>query len=112
MPILVNKYLIRSRFTGIALWPFIFVRESRLKNNLIFINHEKIHLRQQAQLLVIPFYLWYVIEYYIKLLKYKDSYIAYRNISFEREAYHNERDLLYLKKRRFWAFLKYLKVDS
>jgi hypothetical protein len=32
--------------------------------------------------------------------------MAYRNISFEREAYANEKDLDYLKRRSFFGFLK------
>ena len=33
---------------------------------------------------------------------------AYHAISFEREAYKNEKDLDYLKKRSFWSFLRYI----
>ena len=32
---------------------------------------------------------------------------AYMNISFEKEAYKNDSDFNYLKKRRFWAWVKY-----
>lgn len=34
-------------------------------------------------------------------LQYKNHYQAYRNISFEREAFTNKKDLDYLKKRSF-----------
>ncbi|OED37752.1 hypothetical protein AB832_04940 [Flavobacteriaceae bacterium (ex Bugula neritina AB1)] len=108
MPILVNKYLIGRHFVGIALWPFIVIKNQYLKDDEIFINHEKIHLRQQAELLVIPFYILYLIEYIIRLLQYRNSQEAYRNISFEREAYEQEGDLSYLKDRRLWSFVKYL----
>jgi len=108
MPILVNKYLIGRHFVGIALWPFIVVKNDILKKDQIFINHERIHLRQQIELLVIPFYLIYFFEYVIRLVQYRNSQEAYRNISFEREAYEKECDLTYLKKRRLWSFLKYL----
>jgi hypothetical protein len=63
------------------------------KNNKILINHEKIHLRQQVELLVIFFYLWYVIEYYYWYFRLNDSFLAYKYISFEREAYAMEDDL-------------------
>jgi hypothetical protein len=33
---------------------------------------------------------------------------GYHNISFEREAYTNDHDLNYLKKRRIFAFRRYL----
>jgi len=38
--------------------------------------------------------------------QYKNFDLGYRNISFEREAYSNEKDLVYLRKRTFWNFLK------
>jgi len=79
-----------------------------MKNNIRLINHERIHLRQQAELLIIPFYIWYVIEYFILLLVYRNKKQAYHNISFEREAYNNEHNLNYPKNRTFWEFLKFL----
>ncbi len=107
MPIVVNKYLIGRHFVGIALWPFIVVNNSFLKEDETFINHERIHIRQQAELLVLPFYIFYFTEYLIRLLQYRNSQKAYRNISFEREAYINEDDLQYLKRRKPWSFIKY-----
>ncbi len=107
MRIVVNKYLIGRRFVGIALWPFIVVKDSLLKEDEAFINHERIHIRQQAELLVLPFYLIYFVEYIIRVLQYRDTQKAYRNISFEREAYYNEDDLDYLKNRKLWSFMKY-----
>ncbi|HEY6172410.1 MAG TPA: hypothetical protein VIX80_09150, partial [Candidatus Kapabacteria bacterium] len=67
-----------------------------------------IHLRQQAELLVLPFYVLYFIEYLVKLIIYRNHDKAYRNISFESEAYQNDEDSGYLKKRKFWSFVKYL----
>ena len=90
---------------GMALFPFILVR---LKNpSPTLLNHERIHLRQQLELLIIPFYIWYLLEYGWNRLKYKDHYYAYRKISFEAEAFAHDQDLSYLKKRRFWGFLRY-----
>nr|WP_315196282.1 hypothetical protein [uncultured Flavobacterium sp.] len=76
--------------------------------NKILVNHEKIHIKQQMELFVLPFFLWYFVEYAVRLLQYKNANLAYRNISFEREAYDNELDLEYLETRRFFCFLKYL----
>lgn len=90
-----------------ALYPFIFVRDKKLRGNAEFINHEKIHLRQQAEMLVLPFYIWYIIEYLFLLLKFRDKKKAYRNISFEKEAYANQADTTYLKQRPLWNFIKY-----
>jgi len=74
----------------------------------VLLNHERIHLRQQAELLILPFYIWYVTEYFIRLLMYRNKKMAYRNISFEREAYANEGSSGYLKRRPFYNFLKFM----
>ena len=108
MILLVNRFLVRKRFTGMTLWPFIIVRDKQLKQDEVFLNHECIHLRQQLELLIIPFYIWYITEFLIRLVQYKNRNLAYRNISFEREAYSNEKDLNYLKMRSFWRFVKFV----
>ncbi len=108
MFLVVNKYLLRKRFVGVTIWPFIVMRSKELRLDEVFINHEKIHIRQQVELLVLPFFLWYAIEYVCRLFQYRDAYKAYLNISFEREAYTREKDADYLKQRKFWSFLSYL----
>lgn len=106
--ILWLKFLVPNGFTGITLYPFILIKDISLKQNKVFVNHEKIHLQQQLELFILVFYLWYGIEFMYKWIKFKDKYLAYKAISFEREAYSNENDLSYIKKRPNWAFLKYL----
>lgn len=91
-----------------TIWPFIIVREKALCEDVVFQNHERIHLRQQAEMLVVFFYIWYGIEFLIRWAQYKNRYLAYRNISFEREAHFAETNLQYLRNRKFWAFLQYL----
>ncbi len=83
-----------------------------MRNNKNLLNHEMIHLKQQLEMLIIPFYLFYVIEFVVKLATYKQWAKAYRNISFEREAYRYESNLSYLKQRRFWSFLKYIRTND
>ena len=90
-----------------ALFPFIFVKTQKLKSNKIIINHENIHLRQQLELLIIPFYILYLLNYLLNLLYYMHHDKAYRNIVFEREAYFNERNPDYLKHRNIWSWLRY-----
>ena len=107
--ILFSKYLVPKGYSGMAVFPFIFVNDKQLSKNRVFINHEKIHLQQQIELLVFPFYVWYGLEFLIKLYAYRNWHLAYKNISFEREAYTHEMDLEYLKHRGFWRFLKYLR---
>lgn len=107
--IIVSKYLVPKGYTGFAFFPFMFLKYKDLKQDVSLLNHERIHLRQQLELLIIPFYLWYGIEFLIRFYQYKVWYLAYRNISFEREAYSNESEITYLHRRPFWHFLKYLR---
>ncbi|MFW0737840.1 hypothetical protein [Flavobacterium sp. T12S277] len=108
MFLIVAKYLIPKGYRGMAVFPFVILKYDTDKENAVFVHHEKIHLRQQLELLVIPFYVFYVLEYAIRLIQYKNKELAYRNISFEREAYANETHLNYLKNRPFFGFLNYL----
>lgn len=87
--LLVFKYLVPTGYTAITIYPFIVLKHKSQKDDMILINHEKIHLRQQLELLVIGFYLWYFIELLLRMIKFKNWYRAYLNISFEREAYKN-----------------------
>lgn len=109
MIVIVAKYLIPNGFSGMAIFPFIFLKEKKQRQNPVMILHEKIHLRQQAELLVLPFFVWYLFEFFFRLMQYKDSTLAYENISFEREAYANESQAGFLEQRKFWNFLNYLK---
>jgi len=112
MFIIVAKYLIPKGFRGFTVFPFVVIKYAFDKQNKILVNHEKIHLRQQLELLVIPFFVWYFIEYAVRLFQYKNANLAYRNISFEREAYTNELQLDYLKSRTFFSFLNYIKTNK
>ena len=108
MPIYIIIPKIFKHFAGCALWPFVLFKDPKLKQDPVFINHERIHLRQQQELLLVFFYIWYSIEFVIHLIRLQSQYAAYRAISFEKEAYAKENDLSYLKQRPFWSFLRYL----
>jgi hypothetical protein len=108
MFVIVAKYLIPKGYRGLTVFPFVFIKYRFDCENKTLVNHEKIHIRQQMELLVLPFFLWYFVEYAVRLLQYKNANLAYRNISFEREAYSNEPRLDYLKTRPFFSFLNYL----
>lgn len=95
---------------GIALFPFILLNSKDLKNNKTIINHERIHLKQQSELLVIPFYIWYLVEFIIRFSQHYNFRKAYENISFEREAFTNDKNLEYLSTRKYWSFTRYLKL--
>lgn len=82
---------------ALAFYPFIIMpRETIVDDKLL--NHERIHLRQQLELLIIPFYIWYIIAIIRN---------GYMGISFEKEAYDNDSNLSYLKGRKMFSFLKY-----
>lgn len=83
---------------GLAILPLIFVPDQRSKDNAVLINHERIHLRQQLELLFFGFVIWYFIALYRK---------SYMGISFEKEAYQNQYNLSYPKNRSLFGFLKY-----
>ena len=106
--ILISKYLVPKGYLGITIYPFVLLKSKVLKSNIGLVNHEKIHLKQQLELLIIPFYVFYCVEFIFRLIQYRKWYTAYTNISFEREAYTNQNDQDYLKSRSFWGFLKYI----
>jgi hypothetical protein len=106
--VIVSKYLVPKGYLAITIWPFIFVRNKGLKDVDSLISHEKIHLKQQLELLILLFYIWYGIEYLVHYIKYKDHLKAYRSISFEVEANTYENDLDYLNTRKLFSWFKYL----
>ena len=108
MRLIISKFWVPKGFSGITVYPFIFARENYLRTHKTFVNHEKIHLRQQIELLILPFFIWYVLEFFFRLIQYKNRKKAYRNISFEREAYANESNADYLTNRKFFSFFNYL----
>lgn len=103
------KLLTFNFATAITIFPFIILKFKNHKNDLILINHEKIHIRQQLELLIIPFYIVYILEFVFHLIRIGNKRDAYLNISFEKEAYSNELNLNYLQNRKFWSFIKYFK---
>ena len=94
-----------------ALFPFLLLKDKKSRLNEQLMNHELIHFRQQIELLIIPFYILYLLNYLINLIRYHKHTEAYRNILFEREAYENDSNLSYLSERRFAAWTIYLKIN-
>lgn len=107
MKIIRNNIIPFKGFKAINLFGVLFVRKNAFISD-ITINHEEIHTAQMKELLYVFFYLWYVIEWIIRCIKYMDTHEAYRNISLEREAYGNQSNLMYLCNRKMFSFLKYL----
>lgn len=119
------KLLLFSGYSTIMLFGFILTKLNELKPSTI--RHENIHRRQYLEctvialpiagllcwlvswwfLLLIPvfYYLLYIGEWLIRLFMPGN---AYRNISFEREAYANQNYLNYLDERKWFAWCTYL----
>lgn len=63
------------------------------------LNHELIHTAQMKELLYIPFYLWYVFEWLVRLAIYRNAREAY-----DKQAYF---DYIAYDERKPYAFIKY-----
>lgn len=105
MKIIYNNIIPFKGYLTMNLFGFLFVRKDlKDKLNSIVINHEAIHLTQMKELLYIPFYIIYLLEWLYKVLfKYPFSHKAYRDISFEKEAYTYEEYFGYLRRRKHFA---------
>jgi hypothetical protein len=103
MKIIRNNIIPFPGYKAMNLFGVLFVRGNARIDD-ITLNHEKIHTAQIKEMFYVFFYIWYSIEWLIRLPKGN----AYRNISFEREAYANDRNLTYLENRKPFSFLKYL----
>lgn len=110
MKVIYNKYLPIKGYAAINLFELVFARKEFKPLSKVIENHERIHTAQMRELLYLFFYLWYVIEWVIRLIQYRNRKEAYLNISFEREAYKNQYDLGYLKYRKKYRNFKYLSI--
>lgn len=129
MKIIRNKYIPFGKLDAMNILGFLFVKEdTKLDDELI--NHEAIHTVQQYEILALSalvalvasnlyaswWYLLiviampiaiYLLAWLIELvLPPYDS--AYKDSPFEREAYLNQHDPMYLAKRPIGATLKYV----
>ena len=91
--------------TAINLLGVLFVHPGVYLSNEMM-NHERIHSAQQREMLFVFFFIAYLFEWLVRLPMRGN---AYRNISFEREAYANQRNLDYLKSRRLFAWRRYMR---
>ncbi|GHE23737.1 hypothetical protein [Sphingobacterium griseoflavum] len=100
-----TNFFSAGRALAVTIFPFIFVRSLEARKDTRLLNHERIHICQVLELCIVPFYLWYALEFLFFYLRYRDVQKAYMSISFEREAYAHEKDLTYLARRQYWAFV-------
>jgi hypothetical protein len=100
MKVIYNNLIPFKGFCAINLFGVIFARKDCIVGTYT-LNHEKIHTAQMRELGYVPFYILYFIEWVIRLAISPKT--AYRNISFEREAYIHKFDTSYLDRRRRFA---------
>ena len=105
MKVIRNRIIPFGSFYAINLFGVLFAKGPC---DRVVINHERIHTAQMRELLYIPFYIIYVIEWAVRLVRHRSLVAAYRNISFEREAYARQADMGYLASRPLFAFLRYM----
>jgi len=106
MKIIHNKWIPFGKdMYAINLFGIIFTKR---KLSRVDENHEYIHTLQQRELLFVFFYLLYVVEWTIRVFQTKSLIKGYLRISFEREAYENQRKLNYCETRPWFAWRKYL----
>lgn len=122
-------------FEAMTIWPFLFIRKDMAwAFNTIGENHESIHGAQQREMLAVGavitiilfllgcswwslltlpvFFWWYIIEWFVRFIMYSTQTEAYRNISFEQEAYLNESDFHFLSKRKCFGWVRYIRLKT
>lgn len=101
------NFMISDNVLSITLCPFgIYFRDKESLNNKKIVNHESIHWKQQLEMLIIFFYIWYLIEWIIRIF-INGKQMAYKSISLEQESYDNDRNMVYLINRKHFAWFKY-----
>ena len=100
-----NNLIPFKGYKAINLFGIVFARKGAVLTDKD-LNHEAIHTAQMKEMLYVFFYLWYVVEWIVRLF---GSGNAYRNISFEQEAYDNADNPDYLSGRTPYYWTKYLK---
>jgi hypothetical protein len=95
-------------YTGLSFFVFIWItRQSNDQTQLV--RHEKIHFWQQVEMLFVFHWLFYAFFYLLGRANGQCHYIAYRYNPFELEAFNNDPDSDYLKKRLPFAWVGYVK---
>ena len=128
---IVNPFIPMSGYTALAVWPFVLVRTDMARRySKVTDRHERIHARQQIEMLVagsvlaavlamfgfgwwsllalLLFFWWYAVEWLLRVMWSTSNAWAYRNLAFEREAYAHQSEPGYLAARKPFAWLKYL----
>ena len=107
MIIIRNNIIPFKGYKAVNLFGILFCRKNAVLDEETLV-HEGIHTKQMVEMLFIIYYLWYGLEYLVRLIGCRNSHTAYRKVSFEQEAYSHEKDKGYLDIRRHYAWTEYL----
>ena len=113
-PIIIKSNLITKVLSvyidvcAITLYPFIVINEAC--DHPVIMNHEKIHLKQQRELWIIPFYALYVWYWLKGRMQGMDNHDAYMSIPFEKEAYEHQYDFKYIENRKPGSWKSYINL--
>tara|TARA_A100001015_G_C15037252_1_gene737130 strand:- start:3765 stop:4118 length:354 start_codon:yes stop_codon:yes gene_type:complete len=101
------SYIAPISIWAINIGPFVWCRGTITESVK---RHESIHWAQQKELGIIGFYVLYVLLWLYYVIKFKgNGRSAYRALPFEMEAVRNEYVVDYIKIRRPYEWMRYLK---
>lgn len=125
MKIIVNDIIPLNGFKAMTIWPFIFARKDL---SVVDVRHETIHGLQQKEMmwccLILGFLLLYGLMWLVELVrclgdksrgsradgKHRSVWKrAYKMIPYEREAFYGENVEGYVKKRKPFNFIHFIK---
>lgn len=114
MKIIRNNFIPVKGFKAVNLFGVLFARCDAVIGETT-LRHERIHTMQMREMLYVPFYLWYGVEYVIRFFGWSfekkpcdPDDRPYDRMGFEKEAHANEHDADYPKTRRRFSWLKYI----
>lgn len=134
MIVIKNKFIPFKGYETINLFGILFTRDDFI--DPIEYNHESIHSAQMLECMILSaviitaicimfniFWWWLLLSIFMYYIQYGLEYIiirlfhhkqtdAYHDVSFEEEAYNNDNNLNYLKHRKAFAWIKYIKLKS
>jgi hypothetical protein len=105
----LTGFLLPGKFPAMCIWPFILIKPSgKLPEMPVLMRHETIHGRQQIEMAWILFFIWYILEFAIRLAILRDYMNAYRRLAHEKEAHLNDDNPDYLANRKPFAWIRYI----
>ena len=89
--------------------PIVIVREKRMLDDEVLLNHEFIHFLQSLYLLIVGFWVLYLFFWIYNSIKYRSFEEGYKNVPFELEAYAHQSNFFYHVQRHPYGWVKYVK---